>query len=193
VTDNIKGTDRIVLRTSGLLSRSNKVMYDLTTGSMLDTFTGQALTGPLGEAEVVLEQVSVVGSTWGDWKTAHPDTRILTEDGGIGRVYRDDPLGNRDAAGPIFPVGDVDPRLPITESVVGVISPDGTPIAFPVEAARDELAGGGQIEFEGVVVRLTDGLRVFTPDGTELTTHQAFWFAWSQFHTETLVWASAGS
>lgn len=193
VTDNIKGTDRIVLRTSGLLSRSNKVMYDLTTGSMLDTFTGQALTGPLGEAEVVLEQVSVVGSTWGDWKTAHPDTRILAEDGGIGRVYRDDPLGNRDAAGPIFPVGDVDPRLPIMESVVGVISPDSPPIAFPVEAARDKLAGGGQIEFEGVVVRLTDGLRVFTLDGTELTTHQAFWFAWSQFHTETLVWTSAGS
>ncbi|MFB3051402.1 MAG: DUF3179 domain-containing (seleno)protein, partial [Acidimicrobiia bacterium] len=128
-----------------------------------------------------------------DWKTAHPDTRILAEDGGIGRVYRDDPLGNRDAAGPIFPVGDVDPRLPIMESVVGVISPDGTPIAFPVEAARDELAGGGQIELEGVVVRLTDGLRVFTLDGAELTTHQAFWFAWSQFHTGTLVWTSAGS
>ncbi len=193
VTDNIKGTDRIVLRTSGLLSRSNKVMYDLTTGSMLDTFTGQALTGPLGEADVVLEQVSVVGSTWGDWKTAHPDTRILAEDGGIGREYRDDPLGNRDAAGPIFPIGDVDPRLPIMESVVGVISPDGTPIAFPVDETRDKLASGGQIEFEGVLVRLTDGLRVFTPDGTELTTHQAFWFAWSQFHTETLVWTLAGS
>lgn len=193
VTDNIKDTDRIVLRTSGLLSRSNKVMYDLTTGSMLDTFTGRALTGPLGEADVVLEQVSVVGSTWGDWKAAHPDTRILAEDGGIGREYRDDPLGNRDVGGPIFPVGNVDPRLPTMESVVGVISPDGTPIAFPVDAILDKLARGGQVEFEGMVVRLTDGIRVFTPDGTELITHQAFWFAWSQFHTETLLWTPTGS
>ncbi len=193
VTDNVKDTNRVVLRTSGLLSRSNKVMYDLTTGSMFDTFTGQALTGPLGEAGVVLEQVSVVGSTWGDWKEAHPDTRILAEDGGIGREYRDDPLGSRDAFGPIFPVGDVDPRLSTMELVVGVISPDGTPIAFPVDITRDELATGGEIEFEGVVVRLTDGIRVFAPDGTELITHQAFWFAWSQFHAETLVWTPTGS
>ncbi len=188
VTDNVEGTDRVVLRTSGLLSRSNKVMYDLTTGSMFDTFTGQALTGPLGEAGVVLEQVSVVGSTWGDWKEAHPDTKILAEDGGIARVYRDNPLGSRDAFGPIFPVGNVDPRLSTMESVVGVIAPDGTPIAFPVDSAQDVLAGDSEIEFEGVVVRLTDGIRVFAPDGIELTAHQAFWFAWSQFHPGTLVW-----
>jgi Protein of unknown function (DUF3179) len=193
VTDNVEGFDRVVLRTSGLLSRSNKVMYDVTTGSMFDTFTGRALTGPLGQANVVLEQVSVVGARWGEWKAAQPNTRILAEDGGIGRVYRDDPLGSRDAAGPIFPVGDIDPRLPVQEAVVGVIRPDGVPIAFPVDATTDALAGAGQIEFEGVVVRLTDGLRVFTPDGTELITHQAFWFAWSQFNPETLVWTPAGS
>lgn len=37
----------IVLRTSGLLSRSNKVMYNLNTRSVIDTFTGVALSGPL--------------------------------------------------------------------------------------------------------------------------------------------------
>ena len=25
--------------------------------------------------------------------------------------------------------------------------------------------------------------------GDELTAHEAFWFAWSQFHPETMVWA----
>ena len=39
-----------VLRTSGLLSRSNKVMYDLVTGSAFNTFTGEAVSGPLQEA-----------------------------------------------------------------------------------------------------------------------------------------------
>ena len=41
-TDNLPGVDdRLVLRTSGLLSRSNKVMYDLTTHSIFDTFLGK--------------------------------------------------------------------------------------------------------------------------------------------------------
>jgi len=188
LTDGVTGQERVVLRTSGLLSRSNKVMYDVVTGSILDTFTGAARTGPLAEQGVVLEQVSVVASTWGGWKAAHPDTRILAQDGGIGRVYQDDPLGGRDNNGPIFPVGDTDDRLPIQEAVVGVIAPSGTPIAFPVTATRNALDEGNALEFEDVVVRLTDGLRVYDANGQELPTHQAFWFAWSQFHPETLVW-----
>lgn len=187
-TDDVAGIDRVVLRTSGLLSRSNKLMYDLTTRSAIDTFTGEALTGPLGEAGVVLEQVTVVASTWGDWKEAHPGTRILAEDGGIGRQYSDDPLGGRDDEGPIFPVGDIDQRLPVQESVVGVITPDGTPIAFPVNATMDAYEPGEEFDYEGTTVRISDGIRVFDDSGEELPTHQAFWFAWSQFHPQTLVW-----
>ena len=192
LTDNVPGVDRVVLRTSGLLSRSNKVMYDLTTKSVFDTFTGTALSGSLGETGVVLEQVSVIASTWGDWKAAHPDTRILAVDGGIGRVYATDPLRGRDDDGPIFPVGDVDPRLPVQAKVVGVIGPTGTPIAFPVAATRDALADDGEIQFERLTVRLTDGIRVFGPDDEEVPTHEAFWFAWSQFHPTTLVWTPFG-
>ena len=189
--DNVAGVDRVVLRTSGLLSRSNKLMYDLSTHSAIDTFTGRALSGPLGEAGVVLDQVSVVAATWAQWKEAHPDTRILAQDGGIGRTYPDDPLGGRDAFGPIFPVGDVDQRLLVQERVVGVVTPDGTPLAFQVAAAQEALAGGGSIEFEGVTVRLVDSLRVFDAGGEELTSHEAFWFAWSQFHPTTLLWQPA--
>jgi hypothetical protein len=191
-TDDVAGIDRIVLRTSGLLQRSNKLMYDLTTGSAIDTFTGEALTGPLAADNVTLEQVSVVASTWGDWKRAHPDTRIIAEDGGIGRTYADHPLGGRDDAGPIFPVGDVDPRLPIQEKVVGVIAPDGTPIAFPVSTTREMLADGA-IEYEGLTVRLEDSIRVYDSNGDEMVSHESFWFAWSQFHEGTLLWSPVGS
>jgi len=45
----IGGADDVpVLRTSGLLSRSNKVMYDLRTQSVFDTFTGAAVWAPSG-------------------------------------------------------------------------------------------------------------------------------------------------
>ncbi|MCI0636183.1 MAG: DUF3179 domain-containing protein, partial [Actinobacteria bacterium] len=103
----------LVLRTTGLLQRSNKLMYDLDTKSAIDTFTGRALSGPLQDANVRLKQVTVVTSTWGEWRAAHPETRIVARDGGIGRTYEDDPLQGRDDGGPIFPVGDVDGRLPV--------------------------------------------------------------------------------
>ena len=69
LTDSVpNGQETPVLRTSGLLSRSNKVMYDLVTGSVFDTFTGEAISGPLREADVRLDQITVVVSTWGEWK-----------------------------------------------------------------------------------------------------------------------------
>jgi hypothetical protein len=191
-TDNVPGAPQVVLRTSGLLRRSNKLMYDLTTGSAIDTFTGEALTGPLADQDVTLEQATVVASSWGDWKKAHPGTRILAEDGGIGRIYADDPLGGRDDSGPIFPIGPVDPRLPVQEKVVGVVTANGTPIAFPVDAVREALTDG-VIEYGGVTVRLTDSIRVYDREGNELTSHESFWFAWSQFHRGTLLWDRIGS
>lgn len=189
-TDSVAaGIDTPVLRTSGLLVRSNKVMYDLHTRSVLDTFTGRALSGPLQDAEVVLEQATVVVTTWGEWKAAHPATRIIAQDGGIGRVYPLDPLGGRDDNGPIFPIGEADPRLPVQANVVGVIGPDGTPVAFPVDQARATLAEGGHVEFGDIEVWSdAGGLRVGVRGGHELPAHQAFWFAWSQFHPDSVVW-----
>jgi Protein of unknown function (DUF3179) len=187
------GVAQPVLRTSGLLSRSNKVMYDLRTRSVFDTFTGRALSGPLKRVGVVLDQVTVVTSTWGAWREAHPGTRIVARDGGIGRAYEDDPLGGRDDAGPIFPIGDVDPRLPVQAQVVGVIAPGRGPVAFPAAEARDALAAGRTVAARGVeLVADGGGMRARTNAGRELPTHQAFWFAWSQFHPRTTLWEPTG-
>ena len=106
-TDGIPGVKRPTLRTSGLLIRSNKVMYDLETYSVFDTFKGHAVTGPLARKGVALEQASVVTTTWGEWRRAHPETTVLDEELALGRDF--DFRNNRDANGPIFPVGDVDP------------------------------------------------------------------------------------
>ncbi len=183
------GVEPIVLRTSGLLSRSNKVMWDLSSRSVLDTFTGRALSGPLQDAGVVLEQVTVASSTWGAWKRAHPETKIVAQDGGIGRTYEEDPLRGRDDNGPIFPIGDVDPRLPVQVEVVGVIDPEGRPVAFPVDRARAALAAGDTVALAGVeLVADGGGFRARSGGGEELPAHQAFWFAWSQFHPDTALW-----
>ncbi len=190
LTDAVpEGVETPVLRTSGLLSRSNKVMYDLVTGSVFDTFIGRAISGPLEDIGLVLEQTSVVVSTWGEWRAAHPDTMIVAQDGGIGRTYPDDPLEGRDAAGPIFPIGQADPRLPAQTRVLGAIDPDGQPVAFPVEQATAALTSGRDVTL-GEVEAFADGggLRARLRGGEELPAHEAFWFAWSQFHPETAVW-----
>jgi hypothetical protein len=89
---------------------------------------------------VTLEQTTVVVTTWGAWRAAHPKTTLLAQDGGIGRRYPLDPLGGRDAQGPIFPVGDVDPRQPVHEVVLGVTGPRGQALAFPRAAVQLALA-----------------------------------------------------
>lgn len=181
------GVERPVLRTSGLLIRSNKVMYDLNTYSVFDTFTGEAVTGPLAEKKIQLKQTSVVTTDWGSWKKAHPETTVLVEALALGR----DPdfRNTRDANGPIFPVGDVDPRLPVHEDIIGVITASGQAVAFQRSRAFVALNNGQEIAYENVRLKLDGGgIRAVDADGADLGSHQAFWFAWSQFHPQTVLW-----
>ncbi|MEM7215418.1 MAG: DUF3179 domain-containing (seleno)protein [Pseudomonadota bacterium] len=182
------GVERPVLRTSGLLIRSNKVMYDLTTYSVFDTFLGNAVTGPLAEQGLQLDQATVVTTDWGTWKKEHPSTTVLLERYALGR----DPdfRNGRDADGPIFPVGNVDPRLPVHEDIIGVVTASGKPVAFQRSKAFVALKNGQEIAYENVRLKLdAGGIRAVDADGSDLGSHQAFWFAWSQFHPETDLWS----
>jgi hypothetical protein len=185
------GIERPVLRTSGLLIRSNKVMYDINTYSVFDTFLGKAVTGPLAKRNLQLKQVSVVTTEWGDWKAAHPTTTVLVEADALGRDY--DLRNTRDAKGPIFPIGDVDPRLSVHDDVIGVITASGKPVAFPRSTAFAALKNGEDVAFENIrLVQDAGGIRAVDVNGADLGSHQAFWFAWSQFHPTTALWPSAG-
>ncbi len=191
-TDDVEGADeRPVLRTSGLLIRSNKVMYDVNTFSIFDTFLGHAVTGPLAEAGVQLEQATVITTDWGTWKAQYPQTTVLIEELALGRDF--DFRNGRDANGPIFPVGDVDPRLPVQEDVIGAITAEGEPVAFPRATALLALRSGATIAYEDVRLELdAGGIRAVGADGADIGSHQAFWFAWSQFHPDTALWSPDG-
>lgn len=183
------GVERPILRTSGLLIRSNKVMYDLTSYSVFDTFLGRAVTGPLYEQGIELEQASVITTDWGTWKEAHPETTVLVEELALGRNF--DFRNGRDASGPIFPVGDVDPRLPVHEDVIGIVTASGQPVAFQRSRAMAALQTGQEIAVENVRLILdAGGIKAVDTDGRDLGSHQAFWFAWSQFHPTTTLWGS---
>ncbi len=179
--------DALTMRTSGLLIRSNKMMFELGTMSLVDTFLGIGTSGPL--QGTAFEQVSVATSTWGAWRAEHPDTTILAEDGGIGRRYAADPLRGRDDDGPIFPIGAVDDRLPVQQPVLGVETGDGEALAIHVDIARATLLSGAPVTVADLTLELAgDGIRAVRPDGTDAGGHEAFWFAWSQFQPSTLLW-----
>ena len=181
------GIERPILRTSGLLIRSNKVMYDLITYSVFDTFLGHAVTGPLAAKHVRLQQANVVTSDWGSWKRDHPGTTVLVERLALGS--NPDFRNTRDANGPIFPIGDVDPRLPVHEDIIGAITASGKPVAFQRSKALAALKMGQEIAFENIRLELDGGgVKAVDADGSDIGSHQAFWFAWSQFHPQTALW-----
>ncbi|MEP5760343.1 MAG: DUF3179 domain-containing (seleno)protein [Litoreibacter sp.] len=187
-TDDLPpGVKRPILRTSGLLIRSNKVMYDIETHSVFDTFLGKAVTGPLSDIGLQLKQTTVITTDWGTWQATYPETTVLVEALALGRDFN--LRETRDANGPIFPIGDVDPRLPVHEDVFGTVTANGTAIAFSRATAVAALAAGQNVTFEDVKLELSaGGLRAIGIDGEDLGGHGAFWFAWSQFYPETLLW-----
>jgi len=177
------GIERPVLRTSGLLIRSNKVMYDIVTDSIFDTFLGKAVTGPLSKIGLQLQQTTVITTSWGEWKAAYPKTTVLVESLALGRDF--DFRNGRDANGPIFPVGDIDPRLPAHKDVIGAITASGKAVAFPRAVAYLALQDGQEIQYENIRLKIdAGGIRAVDIDGTDVTSHQAFWFAWSQFNSK---------
>lgn len=81
--------------TSGFLFRSNKLMYDQETQSLWNTIWGKPVVGPLVGKGIELDYLSVVTTTWGEWKQLHPSTQVLSlntghrRDYGEGVAYRD--------------------------------------------------------------------------------------------------------
>ncbi len=75
------------LGTSGFLYRSNKLMYDQATQSLWNTLLGKPVVGPLVGKDIELEYLSVVTTTWGEWKKRHPNTQVLSLDTGYHRDY----------------------------------------------------------------------------------------------------------
>ncbi len=84
-----------VFGSSGLLYRSNKLMFDRETNSLWNQFTGRPVSGPLVGSTIELKIRPVAITSWANWYTAHPDTRVLSHETGhrrnygSGVVYRD--------------------------------------------------------------------------------------------------------
>lgn len=177
----------IDLGSSGLLLAGAPVAYDRRTGSLVDTFGGTPLTGALATEGRALEPLPVTTTTWGDWAETAGPASVVAEDGGIGRVYLDEPAG---ASAAPWPLGARDTRWSSDDRVLGVHLPDGTTAALPVAEARSALGEGRRLRWAGVEV-VVDGGGLVAREATGerlLGAHESTWAAWSRFHPDTELW-----
>ena len=73
--------------TSGLIYRSNKLMYDRTTNSLWQQLTGTPALGALVGSGAQLTQLPLTIASWADWQARHPTTKVLSPDTGFKRDY----------------------------------------------------------------------------------------------------------
>ena len=112
--------------TSGLLYRSNKLMFDHETKSLWNTFEGVPVVGELAGSGLRLTPHAVVTTTWGEWRRRHPETTVLSLDTGHRRNYAEGAayrtyFGSDDL---MFAVSRRDARLPNKEEVLVLRLPD---------------------------------------------------------------------
>lgn len=77
----------LIFGSSGFLYRSNKLMFDRETHSLWNQFTGKPVVGPLVDSNIELRQRPVVITTWENWTSSHPNTKVLSLNTGHRRNY----------------------------------------------------------------------------------------------------------
>ena len=124
-----------VFGSSGLLFRSNKLMYDQQTKSLWQHMRGEPVVGPLTDRGIRLVPRPVVTTSWREWVRQHPRTVVLDIDTGHVRDYTPGrPYGvyyaSPDTMFPVFPRSS---RL-ATKDVVFVLRLDPHRKLYPLGA-----------------------------------------------------------
>lgn len=177
---------------SGLLYNSDVLMYDRQTQSLWSQIMKTAITGDLKGSK--LTAISLVHTTWRDWRSRHPHTEVLSTRTGHRRDYNRNPYAGYASGNRLyFPVSTEDRTYPRKMLVVG-LEVDGHFKAYPFDELKKgparftDTVGGVQVE---VSYDDDNGTASIVPgDGGELTAMILYWFAWSAFHPDTQIYTA---
>jgi hypothetical protein len=161
---------------SGRLVNSNLVMYDRETDSRWPQVLGTAMSGPFeGQS---LTEFPLAWTTWAEWKAAHPDTVVLSEETGHVRNYNRDPYGEYNPPrgyytneNTLFAPLSEDDRYQEKEVVVGARPPEGA-VAFRKESLREQGLLTGAVDgatVHAVYDPALDTAHVYRGDGSDLS------------------------
>ena len=184
----------LVFGVSGLLYNSDMLLYDRNTLSLWSQILGEAISGPLVGTN--LPQLPARHTSWRQWLSEHPETKVLSRDTGFRRDYGRSPYrGYEKSRRLYFEVANNAPDTYHRKALVMGLSVDGTHKAYPFE----ELARNGQARFIDTVngqrleIHWDEASRsawAVSQDGGDYPTTTGFWFAWYAFFPETLVYTA---
>ena len=123
--------------TSGKLRKSDLIMWDRQTQSWWQQFTGEGIVGELAGKRLTILPSSIV--SFADFKSAHPEGKVLSRDTGFSRPYGQNPYAGYDRADnpPFLFDGELNGRLLPKERVVAVTIGD-VDAAFPLSVLEEE-------------------------------------------------------
>jgi hypothetical protein len=173
---------------SGLLYRSNLLMYDHQTESLWLQVKRRAVSGPL-EGEKLKVFPSTV-TTWEKWRRKHPGTVVLGPDTGHRRNYAADPYEDyyRSRRGLFSRWFTPGPGEEEKEMVAG-IELGGVAKAYPVDTLREKGTVSDRIGEENITLsydRTTDRIDVRSGGGEGVEAVTVYWFVWKGIHPLTL-------
>ncbi len=188
---NIKGK-HYTFGVSGLLYKSDVLMYDHQTESLWSQIKQEAVTGKRTGTRI--KMINLSHTTWEGWKKKHPKTLVLSTDTGYTRNYFRDPYtayAGNDLL--MFPVGKIDERYPTKAWVLGVTlsgQSKGYPFIELKNAPRSFTDTIGKETIKIVYEPQYRTTHVFDHKGKEIPTIIAYWFAWSAFHPDAAVYTA---
>ncbi|MGH9660500.1 MAG: DUF3179 domain-containing protein, partial [Bryobacteraceae bacterium] len=133
--DATAGGQTFEFGSSGLLMRSNKLMYDRATRTLWNQLTGEPVIGKLAGQGIKLSVLPVVLTSWGEWRKRHPATRAVDLATGHSRAYLPGATYGAYFASPrtMFPVWKQSKALPMKARVFAIVV-EGVPKAYPLDA-----------------------------------------------------------
>jgi hypothetical protein len=145
---------------SGLLRNSDLIMYDRTTETLWQQFTGDGIIGELTGERLTFLPTSIV--SFADFREAHPDGQVLSRDTGLRGSYGSNPYAGYDTYDHVLSAGgnlalfqgETDSRLAAADRVVTVsLDEENVDIAYPyttleeVGVINDSRAGQDLVVF----------------------------------------------
>ncbi|MEM7738289.1 MAG: DUF3179 domain-containing protein [Deinococcota bacterium] len=141
---------------SGMLYKSNMLMFDSDTSTLWSQLSGDGNVGALTETILLRYPAQIVG--FGEFRDAFPDAFVLSRETGYSRGYGRNPyVGYDDVDSPAFLFrGEIDGRLTPKARVISVFDASGA-VAYPFEVLAEARVVNDSIGDSPVVVFWQEG------------------------------------
>ncbi|MCF6209825.1 MAG: DUF3179 domain-containing protein [Gammaproteobacteria bacterium] len=174
---------------SGLLYRSDVLMYDRESESLWSQLAMKAVSGSAVDTELVWLPSEHI--TWKAWREKYPHGEVLSTDTGYKRNYQGEAYAAYFASEEtMFPVPHTRKELSNKTWVVGILI-DGKAKAYPVDDLPPNLAIEDQLGNQQLIIRYDVDKRypqITDHKGKPIPSVMVFWFAWQAFYPNTDLW-----